>query len=137
MFAISNKLRHKVLVKFINRAEIKNYCHHVGLVTNPFHATGLFLYPLDSSGNLWFSDVFRGYRKRPILWDGSTHIRLTRSWRRSLYIEASSLIYRANHWTGFYMVETSVMKEFVIEIISCRVFFEYLVIQYITAFKNC
>ena len=84
VFAILNKLRHKVLVKFINRAKIKNYCHHVGLVTNPFHATGLFLNPLDSLGNLWFSDVFRGYRKRPILWDGSTHIRLTRSWRRSL-----------------------------------------------------
>ena len=35
------------------------------LVINPFHATGLFLYPLKTSGNRWFSDVFRGYRKRP------------------------------------------------------------------------
>ena len=35
---------------------------------NPFHATGLFLYPLNisGSGNLWFSDVFRKYRKRPV-----------------------------------------------------------------------
>ena len=32
----------------------------------PFHATGLFLYPLKTSENLWLSDVFRGYRKRPV-----------------------------------------------------------------------
>ena len=31
-----------------------------------FHATGLFLYPLKTSEILWFSDVFRGYRKRPV-----------------------------------------------------------------------
>ena len=30
---------------------------------NPFHATCLFLYPLKRSENLWFSDVFKGYRK--------------------------------------------------------------------------
>ena len=34
---------------------------------NPFHAAGLFLYPLKTSGNLWFSYVFKGYRKRPIV----------------------------------------------------------------------
>ena len=33
---------------------------------NPFHATNLFLYPLKTSENLRFSDVFRGYRKRPV-----------------------------------------------------------------------
>ena len=37
---------------------------------NPFHATGLFLYPLKTSKNLRFSDVFRGYRKRPMAWNG-------------------------------------------------------------------
>ena len=26
----------------------------------------LFLYPFETSENLWFSDVFRGYRKRPV-----------------------------------------------------------------------
>ena len=36
------------------------------LVFNPFHATGLFLYPLEKSEKFWFSDVFRGYRKRPV-----------------------------------------------------------------------
>ena len=27
-----------------------------------FHANGPFLYPLKTLGNVWFSDVFRGYR---------------------------------------------------------------------------
>ena len=31
---------------------------------NLFHTTGLFLYPLETSKNIWLSDVFRGYRKR-------------------------------------------------------------------------
>ena len=36
---------------------------------NPFHATGLFRYPLKISQNQMFSDVFRGYRKRPVAWN--------------------------------------------------------------------
>ena len=36
---------------------------------NPFHQTGLFLYPLKTSENLWFSVVFRGYRKRSVVWN--------------------------------------------------------------------
>ena len=35
---------------------------------NPFFATGLFLYPLKISENLWIADVFRGYRKIPVPW---------------------------------------------------------------------
>ena len=33
-----------------------------------------FLYPLETSVNLWFSDVFRGYRKTPVKWSGLTSI---------------------------------------------------------------
>ena len=33
---------------------------------NLFHATGLFLYPLKTSEKLCFSDVFSGYKKRPV-----------------------------------------------------------------------
>ena len=36
---------------------------------------------------------------------------LTLSWRRSYHIETSPLICRANQWTGFYMIATSVIKE--------------------------
>ena len=32
-------------------------------VFNLFHASGLFWYPLKTSENLWFSDVFRGYQE--------------------------------------------------------------------------
>ena len=42
----------------------------------PFYATGLFLYPLKTSKNLWLSDVFRGYRKRPVAWNGLVELGL-------------------------------------------------------------
>ena len=32
---------------------------------HPFHVTGLFLYPLKMLENFWFTDVFKGYKKRP------------------------------------------------------------------------
>ena len=31
---------------------------------NPFHATGLFLYPLKALENLRFPDIFGGYKKQ-------------------------------------------------------------------------
>ena len=34
------------------------------MVFNPFHANSPFLYPLKTSDNLWFSDIFREYRNR-------------------------------------------------------------------------
>ena len=46
---------------------------HFGILYfNPFQATGLFLYPMTTSKNFWFSDVFRGYKKRPVAWNGLT-----------------------------------------------------------------
>ena len=36
----------------------------------PFHATGLFLYPQKKSEKLWFSDIFRKYRRRPVVGNG-------------------------------------------------------------------
>ena len=37
---------------------------------NPFHATDLFWYPLKTSENQRFSDVFRGYQERSVAWNG-------------------------------------------------------------------
>ena len=37
---------------------------------NPFHAAGFFEKPLKTSENLIFCDVFRGYRKRSVAWNG-------------------------------------------------------------------
>ena len=36
---------------------------------NLFHVTGLILYPLKTSENQRFSDVIRGYRRRPVTWN--------------------------------------------------------------------
>ena len=41
---------------------------------NPFHVTGLFLYSLKTSEYLRFSDVFKGYRKRQVAWNGLIQI---------------------------------------------------------------
>ena len=38
------------------------------VVSSPFHSTGRSLYPLKILENLWFSDVLRGYRNRPVAW---------------------------------------------------------------------
>ena len=40
-------------------------CFYKTGVLNPFHATGTFLYPLKTSENRGFCDVFRWYRKIP------------------------------------------------------------------------
>ena len=39
-------------------------------ILNPCHGTSLFLYPLKTSKNHRFFDVFRGYRKRLVAWNG-------------------------------------------------------------------
>ena len=45
-------------------------CHCLLVIfLNPFHVTGFFLYPLETFENVWFSVVFRGYRKRPDKWN--------------------------------------------------------------------
>ena len=39
------------------------------VLLNPFLVTGLFVCPLEASGNILFPDLFRGYRKRPVAWN--------------------------------------------------------------------
>ena len=59
-------------------------------IFNPFHATGLFLYPLKKSENLRVSGVFRGYRERPVAWN-----RFKGSWivtMKSLSVELTEVI---------------------------------------------
>ena len=43
--------------------------HEIFLLFKPFHVTGLFLYPLKTSENLRFCNVFRGYRKILVAWN--------------------------------------------------------------------
>ena len=39
------------------------------LIINPVHITGLFLYPLKTSENHSFSDIYSGFRKTPEAWN--------------------------------------------------------------------
>ena len=41
-----------------------------------FHATGLFLHPLKTSGNRRFSSVFRDYKKRPVIRSDKYYVRV-------------------------------------------------------------
>ena len=47
------------------------------LLINQFHVAGLFFYPLKTSENQRFSDVFKGYRKKLMAWNG---LRTTGKW---------------------------------------------------------
>ena len=57
-------IKASVMVELINLSEphlpVIKYC------MNSFHAIGLFLFPLKTSENQRFSDVFRGYRKQRV-----------------------------------------------------------------------
>ena len=44
-----------------------NKHHASSSQVNLFYATSLFLYPLKISENLWFTDIFKGYVKRPVV----------------------------------------------------------------------
>ena len=50
----------------------KGICNFIQIFfcCNPFHFTGLFLCPLKTLENLWFSDVCRGHKKKPVAWNG-------------------------------------------------------------------
>ena len=66
---------YRALSKLLSKRNLKSWLTNFDAV-NSFHATGLFLCPL-KTGSLRFSDVFRGYRKRPVAW-----VELTKSWTR-------------------------------------------------------
>ena len=51
-----------VVIQFID--------HHFLLFINLFHSTDPFLCFLKTSGNQSVSDGFRGYRKKPVSWNG-------------------------------------------------------------------
>ena len=51
---------------------IFSFIYEVNMLFNPFYTTGVFLNPLETSGHLWFSDVFKENRKRLVAWNGLT-----------------------------------------------------------------
>ena len=61
---IPNGIYSQINIQWLLRAQ------GITVTFNPFHAIDLFWYPLKTSENLWFSDVFRGYQKRSVAWNG-------------------------------------------------------------------
>ena len=53
--------------------QLRKYLSHCRF--DPFHGTVLFLYPLKTRKNLWFSHIFRGYWKISTAWNGLIRLR--------------------------------------------------------------
>ena len=51
-----------------------------------FHANAPFLYPLKTSENIWFSDVFREYRNETLAWNGLIQKAFS-GWYRKIFTE--------------------------------------------------
>ena len=51
---------------------IFSFIYEVNMLFNPFYTTGVFLNPLETSGHMWFSDIFKENRKRLVAWNGLT-----------------------------------------------------------------
>ena len=62
----ANKDRH-----YIENNWLTNFSIMVTMTFNLFHVTGVFLYSLKTWEILWFSDIFRRYRKRLVSWNES------------------------------------------------------------------
>ena len=59
-----------VVETWLMKMSIKVNTIHLPYRLNPFHATGIsFCTPLTRWENQRFSDVFKGYRKRPVAWN--------------------------------------------------------------------
>ena len=63
----TNKHTHTYYTTFIIRI-LKEFTS-IFRLNNPFQANFPFLYPLKASENIWFSKVFRGYRKTILAWN--------------------------------------------------------------------
>ena len=68
------------------------------IVINPLQPSVAFLYPLKISENLWFSDVFRGYRKATLGCNGlnkkslDVHVQVKGCTRMFTILESSFMI---------------------------------------------
>ena len=63
---------------------------YTGSPLNSFHAAGLFPYPLKTSENLWFSFVFRWYKKRLAV----------RYWLTFFVVLATDVSYLCLYWVA-------------------------------------
>ena len=96
---------------------------------NLFRATGLFPYPLKTSGNQRFSDVFRGYRKRPVAWNGLTFLN-TDIKQNLLNSKGLSLSFSLKNWIGPLPNDATRYSYIIIVIRNGRIFWEVVWIEY-------
>ena len=98
---------------------------------DPFHVTGLFIYPLKTSENPWFVNVFSWYQKWPVAWNGLTNLSFSkRPWKVNQIIEYLESSYFQNifentfraFWIIFLKNMSSVFEKckFQIPISKCR-----------------
>ena len=71
-------------------------------ILNLFHATGLFLYPLKTWENQRFSYIFRGYKKRPVAWNGLINAHRRDSMNRYWISQHYHLNQKINSLFGFH-----------------------------------
>ena len=55
------------------------------MIVNPFNTTDLLLHPIKTSEDQGISDIFRGYRKRPVAWNELHRHWIVRSSGSSVY----------------------------------------------------
>ena len=55
------------------------------MIVNPFNTTDLLLHPIKTSEDQGISDIFRGYRKRPMAWNELNRHWIVRSSGSSVY----------------------------------------------------
>ena len=72
-------------------------------IMNPFPVNNFFLYPLKSTENMWFFDLFRGY-KRGAMWHGMENFLTC-----LLHVCNTTKIYQKN--SSFYHLYKSHLKD--------------------------
>ena len=89
-FFVTSVLRFAFLSyhQWILLAIFLSFENEISHLFNPFHATGLFLYPLKTWENLWVADILMGYIKKPVTRNGF-----------SKWAESNSLIPKLEHWS--------------------------------------
>ena len=87
MLLCQQQTKSEIMINKSKRLRVTKYKD----IINPSHNTGLFRYLLKTSENIWLSDVFRGYRKRPVARNGLimalekiTHSETTQTSKRDL-----------------------------------------------------
>ena len=83
--------------RFLSPQHINIYNFEVNSYAfNSFHVYGLFRYPLKTTENLRFSDVFRGYRSGTLVENGLTNFSSSLKFQGSLLGNISGLLLRSH-----------------------------------------